>query len=366
MNKRAISKLFLAAICFLFLLHAGAGFAAAQEDKLTLTVTPPLFKLNMEPGDNLKSSVKIVNNNSEPIIVYAEAMDFKGKAEGGVEFIQNQGYASPHKLSAWIKTEDSPIVIAPQQSREIGFEISVPEEAEPGGHYAAIAVGTKPPENVEGQGSMVKVSSLITSLILVKIKGDIKEGGKIETFLPDKKLYKEPKVEFDVGFFNTGNVHLQPKGEIIIYNPYNKELGRIKVNDQEDFGNVLPDSGRKWKLSWKGEIKLLDTGRHRAMLFLSYGDEQPQMASKMVYFWVADLKLIGAIVGSILIFFALLFTVIKLYVRRAVLKTQKELALLERQRADQRTDGPVAKKSVPPAAEAKKTIDLRARGARKL
>jgi hypothetical protein len=334
------------------------SFVQAQnKDALTLTITPPLVKLNMDPGGMISSSIKVVNNNNHPITVYTRVFDFKGTG-GKIKPLSLpaqsllQATSSPF-LSQWITIEKGPIEIGPQQSRNISFMITAPKTAEPGGHYAAIAVGTQPEENIKGSGAVV--TSMLTSLIFVTINGDYIERGRLLEFSTDKSLYQSPEVAFKFSFENTGTVHLLPQGEIKIYNMFGKEIGSIAVNQGSYFENVLPNDTREWKVKWKADKRLLDMGRARATIVLSYGTKAAQTVFRSLNFWIIDFKLIGLIFGSIFLFFLILFISIKIYVRRAVLRTQQNLGLVTPQ-----TKPASPKATVMPAEDSQaETIDLR-------
>ncbi len=342
-----------AAFCLFPLFVPGAQ---ADENALTLTITPPLIKLNMDPGGIISSAIKIVNNNNQPLKVYTRVFDFKGQG-GKIIPLNNSPQPavatnSPF-LSQWIKVERGPIIIKPQQSREIPFTIFAPPQAEPGGHYAAIAVGTKPEEKIKGSGA--RVSSMLTSLLFVTINGDYIERGALRDFFTDKALYQSPPVVFNFSFENKGTVHLLPQGEIKIYNMLGKEIGSIPINQGTVFENVLPNDVRHWQIKWPGTKRLTDMGRARAVIVLSYGARAAKTVFRSTYFWLVDFKLLGLIFGSILFFFLILFIIIKIYVRRAIRQTQKRLGLVKPQI---KPAGP--KTTVMPAENSQATtVDLR-------
>jgi hypothetical protein len=182
----------------------------AQTESVKLSITPPLIKNNVSPGQIWKSQVKLVNNNPIPLKAYVRVQDFRGRSDNGtVEFIDKNPNPEESKdmLSSWIELLDDAIEIPPYESRDIPFVIIVPEDASPGGHYAAILAGTSPPEPAAG-GSSIAVSSLLASLLLVTVKGDVIEEGSIREFSTDKSFYSRPHVDFTVGFDNQGNTHI--------------------------------------------------------------------------------------------------------------------------------------------------------------
>ena len=104
-------------------------------------------------------------------------------------------------LAEWIQLDkQEAITIAPEQSHEIPFTILVPEEVAPGGHFAAILIGTKPPD--DGKKLVVKTSQIVTSLFFVRIQGDVVESGHIRTFTVDDSVVSIPSAEFNLRFEN--------------------------------------------------------------------------------------------------------------------------------------------------------------------
>ncbi len=256
--------------------------SAFAQDSLTLTITPPLVKINMKPGENWSSTVKVVNNNNEPLKVYTQTLDFKSSENGGVAFIQKQDAAEAGRfqLSHWLTIDPGPFEIPAQASQEIPFTISVPEEGEPGGHYAAIVVGTKPQGKIQGTG--IAVASQLASLLMLNVSGDVIEKGDIREFSTSRSLYQQPQAEFTVRFENTGNVHIQPQGEIAVYNMQHKEVARIPINHDTEFGSVLPDSTRQWIFDWQGEPGIFKMGRRRPDTHLR-GTGAPNRGARPVF-----------------------------------------------------------------------------------
>ena len=299
----------------------------AEDGSLKMTLTPPLIKNNMNPGETWASTVKLVNNNKEKLVVYAQILDFKSGKDGGVELIpvaESEGDGNQTGfLRQWMKVIKGPYEIKAFSSVEIPFEIKIPEDAEPGGHYAAVLIGTEPEGDSEGSG--MSISSKISSLVLVNIAGDVIEEGKIREFSTDKNYYKEPKVNFKFKFENTGNVHLQPKGDIIIKDMFGEDVGTIDINKDTSYGNILPKSTKTWDFFWEGEKSIFKMGKYSATITVYYGEQTKEVDTRGFYFWYVDFKILGIIIASVLGFFLFIFLLIKLYVRRAIRQSQKEI-----------------------------------------
>jgi len=301
------------------------------QDSFTLSITPPLVKNNVSPGEKWKSSVKVVNNNSQEINAYVQVLDFKSGSESGtVEFIKTPKDLSEqtkHLLSGWIEIDPGPYTIGAYESRNIGFTINIPESAEPGGHYAAILTGTKPTED-KIEGSAIKISSLLGSLLLLNVNGEATESGRIREFSTDKKFYNKPDINLRVRFENTGSVHIQPQGEIRIINFLGKEKKIIPINHYTDFGNILPNSIRKWDFNWRADSSFWEMGRYRAVLELDFGEKAHESVDQTIYFWIINFKLLLITLSSVLFVFLLFLFLIKAYIRRAIKLTQKQAGII--------------------------------------
>jgi hypothetical protein len=362
-------RIILFAMLLVFL-SIDSSFAQAEDDSLALTVTPPLMKINMESGESLATALKVVNNNNQPLTVYAKVLDFTSQGNGGVKFLPPP--PSPVSdadkntyLSQWITLNQDKVEVGPYQTALFPFNIEVPKDAQPGGHYAAILVGTNPPDKEE-KGAEVKVASYISSLLLVRIAGTVDEKGMIREFVFSNRLYRGGEGSFRVGFQNSGNVHLQPMGDIKVYDMFGKLKGDIAVNNTDsnkDFGNVLPNSERVWDLKWPGDSFFL-INRYKAELSLTYGEEAKQTDYQTFFFWGANLKWLAFIGGALLALFVLIIIFIKFYIRQSVKKLKKqfesavEISESRHERLDikERLAQRVGQKT-----EEKKIIDLRKR-----
>lgn len=318
MFRHAIKKIFIITFFLLFPLLIKA-------EGMTLSIAPPMIKNNVNPGQIWKSSIKVVNNNATDVEVYTQVLDFKSGDNGGtVEFLpalSEEEKADKVRLSSWIVMQDEKVLIPAFKSVDVSFVIDVPKGAEPGGHYAAILVGTKPPQD-KIEGSVVKVSSMLSSLILLSVSGDIKEEGRIREFSTNKDFYFEPRVDFKIRFENLGNVHIQPQGEIRIYDFFGKTKEVMTLNHKSEFGNVLPGNTRTWDFSWKGNGSLTEMGRYKAQLFLSYGDKGRETIDQTLFFWVIYLKPLLIIGGALLFLFLLIVFSIKAYIKRSIRSVQ--------------------------------------------
>lgn len=286
-----------------------------QAAGLELSITPTLFEMAANPSQSWSSQIKVINNNRYPITVYANVMNFAPKGEAGEgKFIPIfEEMTGGSTLAEWFSISSEPILIPPETSYQVPFTVTVPEDATPGGHFAAIMIGTKP---LDTDAQQVSTSQIVTSLFFVRIAGDVIERGSIREFGVEKNFVASPRANFVLRFENKGNVHIQPQGDITIYNMWGKERGRIPINSQTHFGNVLPDSIRKFEFSWSGESSIADIGRYKAMVTLGYGLDARQFQTSIAYFYVVPVKSLLVMLVSLGFGIWFISWCIKAYVRR--------------------------------------------------
>jgi hypothetical protein len=293
-------------------LHAQSG--------LSLSISPTLFEMSASPGQQWSSNLKVINTNPYELTISTDIVNFAPQGEDGQgTFIPVFAEESEGQTFAeWITTADSSITIPAEQTVQIPFSIQVPDDAPPGGHFAAILVGTKPNTD-SGGATKVQTAQVISSLVFLRVAGDVVESGSIREFTTERLIYESPEVKFNLRFENKGNVHMQPQGDIKILNMWGQERGIVPINKRSLFGNVLPESIRKFVFTWSGDWSVADIGRYTAIATLAYGDTEKQFASTETYFWVIPWRALLTVL-FVLIGFVWLFTwLLKLYVRKMLL-----------------------------------------------
>lgn len=319
--------------------------AARGADRLILSVTPPLFELNMGQGEFWASSLKVVNTNPYELTLYAATVDFAAEGEAGqsrlIPILETGASTTAASLAHWIDVPSGPVTVGRERSAEIPFSIRIPADASPGGHYAAILVGTQPPTG-PGEGASIRVSSFVSSLILVTVKGQIVERGAIRDFYPERRFYQKPAVNLILRFENMGTTHIQPQGDVSIYDLWGRRVAEIPVNQESSFGNVLPGSVRRFEFSWEGNPGISTFGRYRAVATLAFGKDARETATKETSFWIIPLAPLGILGAAFGILALCAFLAIRVYVRSVI---------ASHVRRPERKRRPKRKKSEMPAVE---------------
>ncbi|MFA5791892.1 MAG: hypothetical protein WC884_02550 [Candidatus Paceibacterota bacterium] len=206
-----------------------------------LTLTPIRFEISGNPGDVLSEEITLTNEGESAETYYVSYSNFEAQGENG-----DPAFMEPKEgLGTWIKTQDSSVVILPRQQKIIPFTITIPKNAEPGGHFSVIFWGTSP-----SGGSGVSIGAKTGVLVLLSINGDVKEEAGLLNFNTKNKQfwYSTLPISFEYRFKNDGGDRIKPQGKIIIRDTIFFPTERLNANPTE--GNVLPVSTRKFNVHW--------------------------------------------------------------------------------------------------------------------
>lgn len=327
-------------LLILFVCAFALPVLAQSPQSLTFTVTPPLFQLSLEPGERWSSQIQVVNQNPYAMTVYAEPVLFTPSGESGKPvFIHTMtgGEApiaqDPSTFAGWMTLPTQAYTIPAEQTYSLPIVISVPEDATPGGHYAAVLIGNTPPSD-RREGGVVSVTSTIASLFFLRVAGDVREEGRIREFSTVQSLYETAEASFTLRFENQGNVHLQPQGDITIFNMWGKKRGYIPVNHVDGYGSVLPDSIRSYAFVWESDTGMWDIGRYRAVATVGYGKDTTVFTNATLYFWVLPVWPLVQVLAGVLFLVWGFGWAVRAYVRHA-LRVERSLVAALRQHEDE-------------------------------
>lgn len=268
MKKTYLKGLALAFAAIAMAIIFGAGTShAAQDPGSGFTITPPIFDLKANTGDQLDEVVSVYNNASEDLEIATTIENLKPIGEVGQVQVTEEGLPS---LKEWITVDSYVAKVKQGETRNITFHIKVPANAEPGGHFATVLFGTTPNADVESGGSVI--SQKIGTLVLLTIAGEAKESASVTNFAPEKTRYFDYQdINFNFRLQNDGNTYIHPKGSISITNIFGHKVKEIEVEGK----NILPGAAR---LMTAGFFSDRLFGPYTANLNLIYGDSNKTLS----------------------------------------------------------------------------------------
>ena len=213
-------------------------------DVSALTISPTKIDVAGDPGQTLVGEIELFNEQTESKTFYTSFENFEPRGETGAPFFIGGGTG----LASWIGSQGS-IFITPGERITVPYSITIPEDAVPGGYFAAIFFGSQAPET--GAGSEVAIGGKVGTLILLRVNGDVEEGGGLLEFTAGttaSKIFTSVPVPLSYRFNNAGGDRVIPRGEVIIRNVFGMHVETLNANKNE--GSVLPSSVRKFELTW--------------------------------------------------------------------------------------------------------------------
>jgi len=255
-------------------------FCQALAQTTGVSISPLTFELTANPGDNLTNTVKVYNPTDGIISIKMESEDFKTVGETG-EVIVAPEEEITYSLKRWVKIEPTEFTLEPREQKFVDFEISVPENAEPGGKYGSILASTT---GMIGAGiTGTAVAQKVGALLLLTVAGPVQENLAIKEFTTPSFLEYGP-VPFLMRFENTGTVHVRPRGFVTITNWWGKKVADVEFPQL----NVIPGAIRKIDTSWQNKWLL---GKYTAMIVGSYGTANLPFNPPVLTFWVFPWKI---------------------------------------------------------------------------
>ena len=250
-----------------------------------ISVTPLTFELTGNPGDAVINTIRVTNPTDGAVIFEMEIEDFTTVGEMGEVVIDAAGDEAV-SMRNWITTTPKRFTLEAGETQSVSFTITVPKNAEPGGHYASILAAVKGVADVTGAA----VAQKVATLVLLSVSGTIREELLIREFTVPRFSEKGP-VPFVVRLDNTGSVHVRPVGFVAISNFWGKHVGDIPLPARR----VLPGATRRVEMQWD---KPYPIGKFTAAFVGSFGISNTPI-SAITTFWVFPWKIALEIFGAL-------------------------------------------------------------------
>ncbi|HEU5187012.1 MAG TPA: hypothetical protein VFT87_00765, partial [Candidatus Saccharimonadales bacterium] len=281
------------------------------------SISPPLIELQSNPGQTIKASIRLTNLSDSALVIKSQFNDFGAKDETGEpNIIFDEQETTTYSLRHWI-VAPAPFTVAPKESKTIDFPITVPNNAEPGGHYAVIRFTGSPPELDQ---SGVTLAASIGSLVLLNVSGEVNEKSDVAEFFAatpkfaKNGLFEAGPITLVERIKNDGNVHIKPTGSVEIFNMFGQKVASLRANGapgdaQNPPKSILPNSVRRFDQTWDSGFAF---GRYRARMEMTYGQNNKPLFATLT-FWVIPYKLIGSVLVATVVLFFLMRLAIKKY-----------------------------------------------------
>ncbi|MBQ1298546.1 hypothetical protein IIY24_01780 [Candidatus Saccharibacteria bacterium] len=240
-----IWKKIFTVVAVLTLLFA-AGFtpvlAEGGEASESLVFGPTSQRITLEPGETYRGSVYISNPAySTEDAKYALSVVPYGVSNENYDPVFDQ-MTSYTQIVDWITLDETEGSVRPNEKKDIGFTVSVPEDAPAGGQYATIMAQDMTHLGEEINGEVLAISNItaIGSIVVADVSGETRDEGEIlentiPSFLFSNQLTTGARVK------NEGNVHTNAKYILQVWPLFSDE--EICTNEEEpDSEIILPET----------------------------------------------------------------------------------------------------------------------------
>lgn len=314
-----------------FLLSSKTLFA--QTVTSGLSAIPPRLEVDV-PADGVNSqTVKVRNESNETKTIKVTVRDFiVTDNKGTPDFIDNISEFSNNRwaASSWIQISPNSLTLKPGETKNLALTVMPPQNALPGGHYAAVIYS--PESGSIGSATGASIQTNVGTLIYVTVPGDINQKATIQTFSAPKFSEFGP-INFKATIKNSSDIHIQPVGSVTVNNWLGGKTAQLALDNTNifpyttrDFQNTLE---RKWLF-----------GRYKATLNAIYGTAGGLVTATLI-FWVIPWRLIILIAGAITIIVTLVVLLKKKNKNNPktseanVAELEKELEVLKKKYKDQ-------------------------------
>jgi hypothetical protein len=303
-----------------------------------LTVSPARLEITGDPGKTLSGDFLVINEQHFDQVYYTSVENFEAQGESGTPSFSTD---SKEGFASWVHVPEK-IEIKQGERVKVPFTISIPQNADAGGHFAAVFLTTQPPQ---AQGSEVAIGAKVGMLLLLRVTGNIKEGGNILSFVtaPETKYYTSIPINFSYRFSNSGNDRVNPFGTIAVKNMFGGTAVEINANPSQ--GNVLPNSVRRFDVKWSGTGVVPSTaaffdnvsyqwnnfalGSYNADLSLAFGTNGK--SSSLLSFYIIPWQLLVTVFLGLFVLYVLLHLIVKHHdkliveqIRRATRRSKRD------------------------------------------
>lgn len=316
--KRVIGPVVLS--LFMALVGSLSVIVNAADGAQGVQISPALVELNAAKGKTYTVNLRVVNVTSGELTYSTSVEDFTAADETGTpKIVDNSNLPTTASIKTWVSVE-SGFTLGSHKERNIDAIVTVPSNAEAGGHYGVVRFSGGIP-NVESTGVGLTASAGV--LFLIKVEGNIVEKANLASFFTanndgkQNSFFENGPINFVTRIKNDGNIHVKPSGNIEVRDMFGNVVTTIPVNDK--LSNVLPNSIRRFDEAKLNKAWMI--GQYTANLTMGYGTKG-QAITSTISFWVIPYKIILAVLLVLATAIFIIRRLIKVYNRRIIEKAK--------------------------------------------
>jgi len=241
---------------------AGIGSLCSTTSVLadvSLGASPASLEMTLDRGKTSAQTILLFNQGKDPVTVTAYAWDWWHGEGNGRKFAPPGSL--PHSASKWISFVPEKVTVAPGKGANVTVVVATPPNAS-GGNYAVAWFEAIPDANPKAKE--LRVGARLGVLIMTDVRGTSKPNINVDKLIISPPTASQP-LKADIKISNAGDVHLFPKGTLVIMDRKRKLAGHVGFEKQR----MLPGEERNVTLKFGAELK---PGEYEAILTVDYGE----------------------------------------------------------------------------------------------
>lgn len=260
---------------------AAAATTQMQATNESITLSPVSQHYKLDAGQSVSDELTIINDGDVGYTFSLYASPYSVNDEN-----YEPDFSSERKntdVDNWVEFDKDSYYIQAGQTLKVGYTITVPKNASPGGHYGVLFAETEATKLTGGTG--VERKKRVGAIIYATVNGTYESGGKLVN-LTVPALQFGPPLFSELTVQNTGNSDFATVMSFVVRDAF----GAKKYESSKDY-QILPDSSRKIRAEWP---QAAEFGLYKVTASAQFLDQD---AAKTSYVLVAPvwIYLIGVI-----------------------------------------------------------------------
>jgi hypothetical protein len=241
-----------AALCIVLAVALVPSAATAQSadpstpnDDSGLSISPAIVDNTVDAGTTFTVPITLGNITQRAVPIEVT----KGKLE--TEQTPGPSKQGLYDISSWLSVDPTAFLLPAQDHKVVNVTVSVPANAEPGGHYATVFFGALAPSGGMAAGETL-LNARVGVVFLITVRGDVHAGAKLDGAIKTEAWQLGAgATSFNFDLENTGNVHFQPSGKLIVKDLFGRKVKELPL----PIGVVLPGAKKSYALTWERGVR---------------------------------------------------------------------------------------------------------------
>ena len=239
-------KWYVGAVILAVLGALTAGSTPVSADGITMS--PMKTEIHLEPGEiyHGKFSVLSPSTNTTTVKYSVSIRPFYVTEDYDMML---DTVSEANQIMEWITIDDDTTgTLDVEETKDIHFTITVPDDVPDGGQYAAIMVMLDPGESDNSEGIVISDSVAVLHTIFADMGGEARRGGEIKNLSVSGFLF-DGDITASSMVYNTGNVHSNATYKLSIYPLFSDE--EIHTNEDNPLTRlVMPERVLYVETAW--------------------------------------------------------------------------------------------------------------------